>query len=401
MHRTLPTILHALLFSTVVVVVPCVVSPNSVMATVVIPEPNDQTARGSDIIAVCVVESVQGEPPFTQENPPDLVVFEVEKAIKGCGLRDTLGVSEWVSKAKPRGRYRIFGHTPPSAESIEEWKETPVAIPQRGTPVLLFLTRSDGDTLEQYFNGWGQPVFFEDPSEEQILLVTGWASLDLDIRLTGWTFPGSSPIVVRGTLRNVSESEQTLDPKNIVIKELRTPEPHPSLANLMGLQVKRIPPPMTLDAGERREFEWDLCDILPIYCTFPGRYRVELQIPAKCREVKFRFWIVDGLTFEDAVESCPIVFIGTVQKIHSNPDGTVKVVFAEHQHLKMIAFAGGKPFRWPQDRFPLPKEGDSLIVCVDGFDPKTRLPEILYVAKRTEELVNTVRSMLRRRPPTE
>lgn len=403
MHRTLPTILRALLFSTVVVMVPCVVSPNSVMATVVIPEPNDQTARGSDIIAVCVVESVQGEPPFTQENPPDQVIFKVERAIKGCGRGDILRIFKWVSKAKPSGR-RIGPSDvviPPSDESVEEWKRTPVAVPQMEIPTLLFLTRSDGDTLRQYLTWYGKPVFFEHPSEEQLLLVTGLAWFELDINLSDWRFPRSSPVIVRGTLTNVSQRQRTFDPENIAVTDLRTPTsyPHPASVHPEGLREKQKLASITLEAGESGSFEWDLRDILGISGFFPGRYQVWVQAPAGCRKsrgrVRLVFWIVNGLDFEEAVTSCPFVFTATVKDVYVEEDETVKVALMECNSLNRKRLTHrNELFQWPKNHVDAPKVGDSLIVCVDGRDTATGLRCILYFAEKSEQLLSTARSLL-------
>ena len=408
MHITSRTTLSPLTFPAVVVGICWLVLVGDGMATppTVGSEPSERTAQRSDIIAVCVAESVYGEPPFTHQNPPDMVVFRVEKAIKGCSQGEVLRVPEWFSKAAPMSLLVRMQSTDPDYKKLtEEWNEAPVVIPQEGKPTLLFLRRSDGDTLRQYLGGYGEPLFFESPSEGLILHTTGLASFELDIGLASDSFPQSSPIVVRGTLKNVSQRQRTLDPKNISIGHYIGPTPHVGRSKVMETEDERTPPPVTLEPGESREFEWDLRVFMGISRLIPGLHAVRLSAPASFA-VPFhrrllRFYVEGELTFEDAVVSCPVIWSATVRKITKLEDGTVEVRFDEPEYIKnepnSVYYRSGRViFTWPQTCSPFPQEGDSVVVYLGGSG---HFPEIQFGAKKTQQLMDTTRAILARVSP--
>jgi hypothetical protein len=404
MQRTSPAVFHVLLFSTVAIVVACLTPVSSAVANVCTgPRPSGHVIDRSDIIAVCVAETVYGEPPFTHGSPPDQVILVVQRAIRGCAEGDTLRVFGWLSKVGPPSPPKGMGSTDPDFDRLrEEWEKAPVAIPQGRNPTLVFLRGSSGDTLRQYIGSVCDPVFFDDPSEDLILRTTGLASLELDISLTSDSFAQSSPIVVRGTLRNVSQSQRTLDPRNISIGHYLGPTPHVGRSKVMESEDEHMPPAITLKPGESRKFEWDLKVFMGISRLIPGLYKVGLSAPARftvpLQRRLLRFYVEGELTFEDAVVSCPVIWSATVRKVTKLEDGTVKVRFDEPEYIKnepsSVYYQTGRViFTWPQDCSPFPQEGDSVIVYLGGSG---RFPDIQYGAKKTQQLMDTTRAILAR-----
>ncbi|NIM97568.1 MAG: hypothetical protein GTO24_05620 [candidate division Zixibacteria bacterium] len=396
MRRTSPAIVPVLLLSTIVIVVAYVASLSSVMASVRTGvRPSEQVIDRSDIIGVCVAESVYGEPPFTHENPPDLVVFKVATAVKGCNDGDILRVHEWLSEMSPpsvllemQSKYRHYN------KLFEKWKEAPVAVPREGNPTLVFLKRSDGDSLVQYSDG-GMPAFIQNPTEDEILWVTGVAALQMDISFACDTFAESSPIMVEGTITNVSKRQQTFDLRNAQISCSRNRASYQRPTIMKEVEGAWLPPPITLDPGESHQFEWDVRDILDMPRFIPGFYVVNLGVPAKVVTDRYRkpcrFWVEGRLTFEDAIRVSPVVFTGTIRKMVTSPDGTTKVRFNEYEHFKVGRTHGRVFFAWPQDHFPLPDKDDSLIVCLGG---PAHFLDIEYVTKKSDKLVDSIGVLL-------
>lgn len=372
----------------------CFVLAGSTMGDVLLSEPNDFTVNKSDIIGVCMFESVDGDPPFFHANPPDRVSFKVDRPIKGCKRGQILSVFEWISARKPVAHRPVGGFDliPPSEGQIEKWKRASVIIPEKDVPILLFLTHGDGDTLRQYVNEWGQPVFVANASEDQITLVNGLASLRLQLRQTELVYRKGAPVLVHGILENVSEEEQKLDPKHTKIIELWAPGTHPKLMDMTAMEVGERVDPIRVKAGATEEFDWNLCDLLPIDCSVAAHYQVELQIPAMCSqpvgEERFKFWILDGMTFEEAAYWSALVFAGKVKEVRPQPNGTIEVEFRDLEYLGVRMLH--ETFVWPHDRLDPPQVGDSLIVFVDYANPNTKLPEIIYVTERTDSLERMV-----------
>jgi hypothetical protein len=63
-------------------------------ADVYLKEPSTFSIEGSDVIVVATVQAVKGKPPFTNANPP-VLVLRVDRAIKGCCEGEVLEVSGW------------------------------------------------------------------------------------------------------------------------------------------------------------------------------------------------------------------------------------------------------------------------------------------------------------------
>lgn len=366
--------------------------PGLVHADVVREEPNPDTVNQSDVIAVATVLSVQGKGPFTHQAPPKKVTFKVEKAIKGCVPGDKLPVRNWTTKGKP---VKEMLPQPIYEGDLIGWKKSPVKIPATGTPTLLFLKKSKQGPFTQTPNGFGVPIWFENPSEETLVATRGLMTLEVSLKLTNERFNSSEPISVRGTVKNISAETQTLDPGQVVARRLNTPSQQ-FMRGMMGKPDSgRLPPPIVLKAGEKQDFEWDLRRLVSVPMTVPGNYSVNLQIPALCNGVgilaDFQFDVEGKSGLLDAVRQAGIVFTAVTGEVIPQPSGGTDVVLKDRFYLK-----GGKrtaeiphQVHWLES-LPLPKPGDRLILCF-GDEPG---PRLVYAEPENYENLAEVKKIL-------
>lgn len=366
--------------------------PGFLHADVVREEPNPDTVNQSDVIAVATVESVQGKGPFTHQAPPKQVTFRVEKAIKGCVPGEKLEVRNWRTREKPDKKT-----IPPLfyEEQVLSWKKSPITIPAAGTPALLFLKKSKKGFLTQTTNGFGVPIWFENPSEETLAATRGLMTLEVSLKLAGERFDSSDPIPLRGTVKNLSAETQTLDPGRVVVRRLITPSGQFSRSTLQKPDSGQLPPAIVLSTGETRDFEWDLRRLVSVPMTVAGHYEANLQVPALCNGAgilaDFRFDVEGKSTLLDAVRQSGIVLTATAGELIPQPDGGTDVVLKDRYYLK-----GGKrtadiprQVRWLES-LPLPKPGDHLILCF-GDQPG---PLLLYAEPETFENLTEVKKTL-------
>ncbi len=333
-----------------------------VRADVVREEPNPDTVNQSDVIALAVVDSVQGKKPFLHKAAPQ-VTFKVREGIKGCEAGEKLQVSQWITKGKPL-KEKL---PPPNYEAdMQAWKISKVNVPQKGTPVLLFLKKTGKGTLEQTMNGWDVPIWFEKPTDEVIAATWGLLVFEAELRLENRR--------LTGTIKNVSDGPQTFVPAQVLVTRLDTPmQTFKYRRDVPKPRADGLPVPVPLQPGESKPFDWELDRFVGVPLTVPGRYSVSLQVPAVCNGTgtlaEFQFEVAAAAGAEnhnvlDIARQARMVFTAVAGPAVAQPDGTTQVVLLNRYYLK-----GGKQSRevphqvqWPSS-FPVPKEGDRLILC--------------------------------------
>ena len=248
-------------------------------ADVFFEEPTQRTCGRSEVIVSGTVEGTTKAGPFTNGSPPTVKVTATE-CWQGCKRGDKLEIAAWVdAKASGSGKPRSAD---PKAE-LAAWEAAPVTPPAKGTKVLLFLYRDGKQLLRvQDSGGYGGFVMQVGVDDKQIAHSVGMCSFAMEIEGgRDHTAVAGKPVTLRFSVTNMRKTAAAFHGELVTLKLQTDTRPGDDLAPTWG---KGQPKLVTMKAGAKLAFDWDLAALFPGDVVKPGHYWLTVQGPGALSE---------------------------------------------------------------------------------------------------------------------
>jgi len=251
----------------------CIAVASTAHADVIFEEPTQLTCGRSEVIVAGTVDGTTAPGPFTNGQPPTVKVIAAT-CWKGCQPGDRLEVAQWVDpKPSHSGKPRPGD---PKAEQAM-WEQAAVEPPATRTRVMLFLRR-DGQQLVrvQDSGGYGGYVMLLGADDKQIQRSAGMCEVGLTIAgERERTASLGKPVMVHIDVTNISGKAAVFHADAMTLKLQTDTRPGEDLA-----PTWTPPASLTLHAGAKHAFDWDLTQLFPDAFKKPGNYWLTLDAPA-------------------------------------------------------------------------------------------------------------------------